>query len=378
MLPGTSRFRSLYAHFPFCESRCHSCDFYEIGRDRVGAAADFEADRFAKALRSECEHWADRLDDQIDTVFFGGGTPTLTPPETMRWAIEPLHLQSRLAPDYEWTMEANPSSISLERMRAYRDMGINRVSMGVQSLQDGTLKRLGRVHDRRQALGALATLFDAGFTNVSTDLICGVPGSAISDLEASLEALAQFPITHLSCYLLTLPPHHAMYRDLPDEDEQLRQLLWVDEWLVAKGFEHYEISNFARGGSSRRARHNLVYWTGGPYLGLGPSAHSFGGGKRWKNVSSLRKYAELLGNGSAPTEQVEEVSPEQKRLERWLLSVRLADGFPSDWVDTASLRPKADRLLAEGLLAPATPAGRLRLTPKGFALSDSIVRYLAG
>jgi oxygen-independent coproporphyrinogen-3 oxidase len=173
-------------------------------------------------------------------------------------------------------MEANPSSIELEQFRRYRALGINRVSMGVQSLKNDHLSILGRVHDEAHALRALETVFEAGFANVSTDLLCGVPGQSLDDLRSHMEKLTAFPITHLSIYLLTLPPHHKMYRDLPNEDEQLRHLLLIDEFMREKGFRHYEISNFARNGL--RARHNLVYWQGGSYLGFGPSAHSYAAG----------------------------------------------------------------------------------------------------
>jgi oxygen-independent coproporphyrinogen-3 oxidase len=275
-------------------------------------------------------------------------------------------------------MEANPSSVTLESLREYRSLGVNRISMGVQAMRDDLLARLGRVHSREKALEALERIFAAGFDNVSVDLLCGVPGQSIADVENALAELSAFPITHLSCYLLTLPKHHRMYQELPDEDTQLEHLLTIDRWMSARGFTHYEISNFARPG--REARHNLNYWKGASYLGLGPSAHSFDAARsaRWKNVSSLHKYAELLNGGASAVEWTEELTAEQRGLERWMLALRLAEGFPREWLDTPSRQSRAETLARDGLLEthPAAPE-RLRLTARGFALSDQVIASLA-
>lgn len=366
---------SLYVHFPFCEAKCHYCDFYSLGSERTRAE---DPARFERALALEAALHSQRLSRQVDTLFFGGGTPSMTPPEAMERALAPLDLRSRLTHSTEWTMEANPSSISLENMRAYRSFGVNRVSMGVQALRDDLLLRLGRVHSRDKALAALGTVFSAGFDNVSVDLLCGVPGQSLEDIDAALKALTDFPITHLSCYLLTLPPHHRMHKELPDENAQLEHLLFVDRWMRERGFEHYEISNYARPG--KRARHNLHYWKGGSYLGLGPSAHSFDAatGRRWKNVSSLHKYATLLEAGESPIEWTEELTAEQRKLEDWMLALRLDEGFPHGWLASPAQKARADALLTQGLLEihPSEP-GRLRLTARGLALSDLVISSLA-
>ncbi|MDE2391964.1 MAG: hypothetical protein KGL65_10185, partial [Rhodospirillales bacterium] len=208
--------------------------------------------------------------------------------------------------------------------------------------------------------------------------LCGVPGQSLEDVEEAMRALTHFPITHLSCYLLTLPPHHRMYKDLPDEEMQLKHLLLIDEVMRSQGFEHYEISNFALPG--RRARHNLRYWQGRSYLGLGPSAHSFDetSAKRWKNVSSLHKYAELLSQGESALEWSETLTEEQRSLETWMLALRLGEGFPAAWLDTELRRTRAARMQIEGLLEihPAHP-DRLRLTARGFALSDQVIAALS-
>lgn len=302
----------------------------------------------------------------------------MTPPDEMKRALEPLWKKTGTTSRTEWTMEANPSSISLENMKAYRALGVNRVSMGVQSMREDLLTKLGRVHSREAALRALNAVFEAGFDNVSVDLLCGVPGQTEDDVEEAMDALTSFPITHLSCYLLTLPKHHRMHADLPNEEGQLAHLLLIDRKMTGLGFEHYEISNFAKPG--KQARHNLVYWKGEAYLGLGPSAHSFDPkqGKRWKNVSSLHKYGEMLKSGKSPVEWSENLTADQLNLEKWMLALRLSEGFPENWLDTPSRRARAAALEREGLLErhPGI-AGRKRLTARGFALSDQIISALS-
>jgi len=367
--------KALYVHFPFCETKCHYCDFYSLGKERtkVGDASHFE-----EALRAECESTKHFLDLEMDTIFFGGGTPSMTPPLSMERAIRPLDLTTRLTANTEWTMEANPSSIDLENFKAYRALGINRVSMGVQSMKDELLTKLGRVHSRERALEALDIVFKAGFTNVSTDLLCGVPGQSTEDLKEALHQLTQFPITHLSCYLLTLTKHHRMYKELPSEETQLEHLLLIDDWMKTQGFEHYEISNFAKPG--KQARHNLNYWQGESYLGLGPSAHSFrsDSNERWKNVSSLHKYAELLKKAESPIEWTEKLTSEQRSLEKWMLTLRLAEGFPETWLSDLPRQIKAKRLIDQGLLeSHPVKIGFTRLTARGFALSDQVIAELA-
>ena len=366
---------SLYVHFPFCETKCHYCDFYSLGRERTREGDDT---RFEKALKSEAELSAHRLAPELDTIFFGGGTPSMTPADSMKRALEPLWKITRVTPETEWTMEANPSSVTTESLREYRAFGVNRVSMGVQAMRDDLLLRLGRVHSREKAISALDSIFSVGIDNVSVDLLCGVPGQSLQDIEEAMTKLTSFPITHLSCYLLTLAPHHRMHKDLPDEDTQLSHLLFIDEFMKSCGFEHYEISNFAKPG--KRARHNMNYWKGQSYLALGPSAHGFDAGSslRWKNVSSLHKYAEMLQQGSSPVEWTEELTTDQKSLERWMLALRLNDGFPREWLRSSFQRGRAEGLLQNGLLeAHPERSENLRLTTRGFALSDQVIQSLA-
>lgn len=367
--------KSLYIHFPFCESRCHYCDFYALGKNRTRPDDPM---RFEEALLRETSLSGHLLSPKLDTLFFGGGTPSLTSPESMKKAIDPLWKFTSLSREVEWTMEVNPSSASLENLRAYRALGVNRVSMGVQALRPDLLKSLGRVHSREQVFEALGNVFAAGFENVSVDLLCGVPDQSLHDIDQALQTLTRFPISHLSVYLLTLPPHHAMYPLLPNESEQQAVLLFVSDWMKSNGFQHYEISNFCRPG--KEAKHNVNTWKGHSYLGLGPSAHSYDAekSKRWKNISSLHKYAEQLERGLSPIEWSEDLTPEQRELEKWMLGLRLSDGVPESWFSKSYQKDKASSLLKEGLLEnhPSTPQ-RLRLTPVGFTVSDSVIRALA-
>jgi oxygen-independent coproporphyrinogen-3 oxidase len=368
--------RSIYLHFPFCETKCHYCDFYSLGVDRTRPG---DAQTFEDALHREIALRAGDLAPELDTIFMGGGTPSMTPATTMTRALAPLWERTKLAPDYEWTMEANPSSVSLDSLREYRALGVNRISMGVQALRDDLLKDLGRVHSREAALRALDAIFEAGFTNVSVDLLCGVSGQSERDLEEAMQTLASYPITHLSCYLLTLAPHHPMFKRLPPEDEQLKHLALIDSVMTARGFVHYEISNFCKPGLP--ARHNLVYWKGGSYLGLGPSAHSYDAedSKRWKNFSSLHRYGETLARGELPVEWEESLSLEQREIEKWMLALRLDEGFPEHWLTSERQKTKAHALVQAGMMEPHPERpGLLRLNARGFPLSDQIVKELIG
>jgi oxygen-independent coproporphyrinogen III oxidase len=370
------KFSSLYFHFPFCETKCHYCDFYSIAAHRIKPN---EPSLFENSLKKEVESWLPQISPVLDTIFMGGGTPSMTDPESMQRSLESLWNVSSLADDAEWTMEANPSSIDPERLKNYRGLGVNRISMGVQATKNELLLKLGRVHDRNAALRALGAIFEAGFDNASVDLLCGVPGQTLSDIEEALQTLTSFPITHLSCYLLTLGPKHKMAKDLPNEETQVEHLVFVHDWLTQNGFEHYEISNFCRKG--KRARHNLHYWQGKSYLSFGPSAHSFSKDAklRWKNFSSLHRYSEaLLEKGELPTEWTETLTPEQEDLEKWMLALRLTEGFPRNWLKQSYQKAKAEKFLEERFLEiHPEKSDYLRPTPLGFFVSDQLVKDLA-
>ena len=360
---------SVYFHFPFCETKCHYCDFYSLAASRT---SESDKNTLVSALRSEVLHHKDLLGPKIKTIFLGGGTPSMTDPESMAPVFEALWLHTQPSPHLEWSMEANPSSVDRSRLEKYRALGVNRISMGVQALDDTLLKTLGRVHSQRDALGALGHIFSAGFDNVSVDLICGVPGQTLENLRDAMSTLTAFPITHLSCYLLTLPSHHRMAKILPNDETQLEHLLFIDQFMTEQGFEHYEISNFCRKGL--KAQHNLAYWTHVPYLGIGPSAHSFDGQHRWKNISSIHRYSDALKQGKAPLDFKETLTDDQKEIEKWMLSFRLNDGFELDSLSPLQEK-KAQIYQQQNLMEPhPTIPHRLRLTPRGFTLTDQLLQ----
>ncbi len=367
---------SIYVHFPFCEAKCHYCDFFSLPEAQIKSA---ERARIYASIDRELALFPNRLNSPLKTIFLGGGTPSLVPLEV----IEALMAKLSHTPDTEITMEANPSSITVERARAWRAAGINRISMGTQALNDERLAWLGRVHTKAEVFESLEALFMAGFERVNTDYIVGVPGQSCAMIESELdELLSRFPhIQHISAYLLTLKPSNPKFAQLPDDDEQLAHLRSVSGVLKKFGFEQYEISNFARNGA--RALHNENYWLGGSYLGIGPSAHSFWAdeGKRTKNWASLGKYCELIEQGVAPIEWTEILTSEQERLEYLMLRLRRSAG-----VNLAEYRLQFQRdLYAEqktwidlwkgkGL---CTVGDSLQLTADGFFLSDQILSNIS-
>jgi oxygen-independent coproporphyrinogen-3 oxidase len=375
----TAETSNVYIHLPFCEAKCHYCDFFSLAEEKVSAA---ERGRIHDSILRELDHYGPRLTRPLDTVFLGGGTPSLAPPEVIAALLARLPFDQAT----EITMEANPSSVTFERARRWRESGITRVSMGVQALNDGRLKWLGRVHSASEVFDALSALFEAGIANISIDYIVGVPAQATSDIERELvDVLSRFQgIRHVSAYLLTLKEASALYAELPDEDEQLRHLRAVSETLRGHGFEQYEISNFAKPGA--RARHNENYWTGGGYAGIGPSAHSFwpAESRRAKNWSNLRKYSEAVARDGHSVEWSETLSPEQMRLEYLMLRLRRSEGLNVEAYRSAFGRDldaekggTLRKLEEMGLIDFQRGAGFLKLTTDGFFLSDQIVRNIS-
>lgn len=368
----TPRFESVYVHFPFCETKCHYCDFFSLPESHLD---ERERTGIYEAILAERNLYSGTLAPTLNTLFLGGGTPSLVPPDTLRALIGAFGT----TPDTEVTMEANPSSVSLDRARAWRAAGVTRVSMGMQALDDERLRWLGRVHTKRKAFDALEAMHEAGIPHLSVDYIVGVPRQSCADIEREVrEVLGRFPgIRHMSAYLLTLKPSNPRSRDLPGEDEQLAHLRTVSAVLRSHGFEQYEISNFARSGA--RARHNENYWLGGGYLGLGPSAHSFWPtpGKRTKNCASLGKYREQVSQRVAPLEWEESLTTEQQRLEYLMLRLRRSEGldlreyrrlFGRDLY--AEHGHRIESWIRDGL---CRLGDRLALTADGFFLSDQIV-----
>ncbi len=370
-------FVSAYVHFPYCESKCHYCDFFSFAESKFDAVA---RGTIYNAIAQEARQFkGDGLGD-LTTVFLGGGTPSLVPIDDLATALTPLGLSSCS----EVTIEANPSSITEEKARQWLALGINRVSMGVQALDDARLKWLGRVHGVAAAHTALEALGNAGFKNVSIDYILGVPGQGIDTIRRELESfIPLFPhIQHVSAYLLTLKNSNPKCTELPSEEEQIDHLMEANRVLTGLGFHHYEISNYARPG--RAAFHNENYWLGGGYVGIGPSAHGFWpqAGIRTKNVSNLERYRMHVETGNHPWEWTERLTPEQKALEFLMLRLRRASGFKLEEYTAATgesfvahRQPRLERAVKQGL-AHWDSQG-VRLTTRGLFLSDQITSDFA-
>lgn len=373
---------NIYVHFPFCETKCHYCDFFSLPEKKFNLT---ERSTIFESILKEVDSFKDQI-GRVQTLFLGGGTPSLVPHHYLEALIKKFRFENAA----EITLEANPSSTTIEATKGWQAIGVTRLSFGIQALNDERLHWLGRVHSRKQAFSALEAAFDAGFKRVNADYIVGVPEQSEYTIEIELsQLLTQFPqIDHVSAYLLTLHPSNPKYANLPNEDEQYRQLKLTSQILQSFGFEHYEVSNFARPGG--RAQHNENYWLGGSYLGIGPSAHSYWKTpqRRTKNWASLHKYSELIENGNSPIEWEEVMNTEQQRLETLMLSLRRAEGldlkeYQLHFNDNLYMRCKhwlkkweqlnLIKLRLDGFEIPQ----RIQVTSDGFFLLDQLVRDLA-
>lgn len=320
---------SLYFHVPFCTRKCDYCHFYVIpDHPRFH-------NQYITALQKEWELRSPILPPNKPlSIYFGGGTPSLLPPQTIAGII------NWISPDKECeiTLEVNPENVSYERMKAFKDAGINRISLGIQSLDDALLKILTRTHSAHDALQAIAIISNAGFENISIDLMYDLPEQTLSNWQTTLEKAIQLPITHLSFYNLTIEPHTAFYKKqkslkLPDDQLSLDMLLLAIEILNKGGFSRYEISAFCRDG--KISHHNSGYWTGRPFLGFGPSAFSYWNGSRFSNTAHLHRYAKLLQQGKDPVDFEETLPHFEKLKESLAIGLRRLEGvLLQEWPET--------------------------------------------
>ena len=317
----------------------------------------------------------------VATVFFGGGTPTLLSPEDLTSVVEAIDTEFGLVAGAEVTTEANPDSVGPAALTRLREGGLNRVSFGMQSAVGHVLRVLDRTHDPARVPEVVAWARDAGFDQISLDLIYGTPGESLADWERSLdEALACEP-DHVSAYSLIVEEGTALARrvrrgelPMPDEDDLADKYLLADERLEAAGLGWYELSNWGRGlpgDTAARCRHNLLYWQGGDWWGVGPGAHSHVAGTRWWNVKHPAAYADRIAADTSPAQDHEVLDEETRRTERVLLEVRLRSGLPLDALDDPA---RADAVVAEGLAERVDD--RLVLTVRGRLLADAVVRDL--
>ncbi|MBI3625997.1 MAG: radical SAM family heme chaperone HemW [Candidatus Rokubacteria bacterium] len=361
----------VYLHIPFCRQRCHYCSF------NTGPYRPAAMERFLSALLSEIDlvgeaRWAGGV--SIGTVFFGGGTPSLLEGDEMEAVLNRLRKRFTLAPAAEVTVECNPESLTRDKAEGCRLAGVNRLSLGVQSLDDDLLARLGRLHSPVEARRAFNEARAAGFDNLSVDLMYGLPGLDLARWESAVGEILAWRPEHLSAYALTLDEGSRWASEgvagLPDEDTVTAQYWALARLARQTGYEHYEISNYARDGF--RSRHNQVYWRAEEYLAFGPGACGFLGDVRYGNVKPVERYCAMLEAGSLPLGTHEVLTPGQREAERRILGLRLTDGVPLPWLKDR--RPLIDTWHSLGLLEIA--GGRCRLTEAGFLLSDSLFVHL--
>jgi oxygen-independent coproporphyrinogen-3 oxidase len=374
----------VYVHVPFCASRCGYCDFNTYTATELGGGAS-QAE-YAATAAAELKLAAKVLGGQpgAQTVFFGGGTPTLLPAADLVGLLRRVDDTLGLKPGAEVTTEANPESVTPESLAQLRAGGFTRISFGMQSARRHVLAVLDRVHSPGRAEAAVAEARAAGFEHVNVDLIYGTPGESESDWRASLEAAVATGADHVSAYSLIVEPGTRLATRVtrgelpePDDDVLADRYALAEEVLGAAGFEWYEVSNWARN-SAAQSKHNLLYWTGANWWGIGPGAHSHVGGVRWWNVKHPRDYAARLASSRSPAAGREVLTADDKRVERVMLAIRLRDGLPLADLDDAG-RAAALQASADGLLEPASLAqGRAVLSFRGRLLADAVVRAMVG
>lgn len=378
---------AFYLHVPYCASRCGYCDFntYTASELRGSGGVLASRENYARTLAREVRLAREVLGDDprpVETVFVGGGTPTLLPAADLGRMLAAVREEFGLAEDAEITTEANPETVSPGYLDELREAGFNRVSFGMQSARQHVLRILDRVHTPGRPQACVAEARGAGFEHVNLDLIYGTPGETDDDWRASLDAAVAAEPDHVSAYALIVEEGTGLARRIrrgevaaTDDDVHADRYLIAEERLSAAGFSWYEVSNWAASPAGR-CRHNELYWTGADWWGAGPGAHSHVGGVRWWNVKHPGAYAQALEEGRSPGAGREVLAKEDRRVERILLELRLARGCPLSLLAPAGARAAA-RALADGLLQPAPyEDGRAVLTVRGRLLADAVVRDL--
>lgn len=379
---------SVYLHFPFCLSKCPYCDFDSVPLSTAGG--ETAARRYLDAMAIEMDMRAaspEFLGAQLATVYCGGGTPTTLPPEWLANLLARLRLRFPWAADAEVTVEANPGAVSQAGVRTLLDAGVTRISLGVQSFSDGVLRTLGRAHTAAQARAAVEAIRAAGCQNLNLDLIYGVPGQTEAEWGASLEEAVACGPEHVSVYALSVEKGTPLAADIeagrvapPDDDLAAAMYLRAADSLARAGYEHYEISNFARPG--RQCRHNRRYWLSAEYLGLGCSAHSHRRGIRWNNWGGPEVYTQWVERGVLPVERAEALGPRRRLGEMLMLGLRLAEGVSEQELARACgldvrevFGREIARLCQAGMLL--ADAGRLRIPQDRWLLSDEVLSQFA-
>jgi len=380
----------LYIHVPFCVRKCIYCDFYSVESStkpiasRLGRAQSPDADRFLEALESEFRSLPAGFNP--GTVFIGGGTPTELSDSDFERLLRMVCSVVGSDVVTEFTCEANPGTLTSKKAEMMKSFGVNRVSIGVQSFHHENLEFLGRIHSGDDARAAVHMLRNAGISNLNIDLIFGIPGSSAEILRRDLEQIIELNPQHTSCYCLMFEPgtplddlrKRGYVREIPDE-ESLRQYALVRAIYEQAGYRQYEISNFAKPGFE--CRHNLLYWGGGEYIGVGPSAASHWHGTRYENVRSIRKYCDMLHQGESPRNSEERLDAETRARETLVFALRRIDGISTaGFLENTGYEigtlcgDRVQTLEREGYLEHQ--GDMLRLTEKGLYVSDAVFAEL--
>jgi len=366
----------VYVHVPFCASRCGYCDFNTYTPAELGGPAPMHG--YADQVLAEIALARTVLDRpaKVDTVFFGGGTPTMLPPEELGRILHGLDEAFGLAADAEVTTEANPESVTYESLKALRHNGFTRISLGMQSVAPHVLALLDRRHTPGRAAEAAQEARAAGFDHVNLDLIYGTPGESADDFAASLSAAVTAGVDHVSAYSLIVEDGTRLAARVrrgeiarPDDDVAADRYLLADTVLTGAGLDWYEVSNWAK--PDGQCRHNLVYWRGADWWGFGPGAHSHVGGVRWWNVKHPSSYGQRLADGSSPAQARERLGPAERHTEDVMLGLRLSDGLSAASVGPVGL---VAELVDEGLLERRDD--RVVLTLRGRLLADAVILRL--
>jgi len=358
--------RHLYVHIPFCARICPYCAFYKDLLDRSQTA------RFCEALLRDVDNQCAAFDISAKTIYFGGGTPTALTTSQLEFLLEGFHQRLDLSALEEWTIEANPGSVSARKAALLAKLKVNRISLGVQSWDDGLLKILGREHNASQAEKSFHTLRDAGFRNINIDLMFGLPGQSTEQWKTTLEKTIALLPEHISAYCLTyeedteffLRQSRGELKANPDWDASLFEMTM--SILEDFGYEQYEISNYARPGFS--SVHNRAYWSGEDYLGIGPSAFSTVGMRRWQNLADYRGYADRVLSRQSPIGSTENLNSEMKRAERIALLLRTREGISAALLNDR--QQTIEEFVDLSLLRQSN--GNFVLTQKGKSLADSV------
>ena len=365
----------IYIHMPFCRVKCMYCDFYSVADRDDAIPAYFEALlKEIELCSTDTTYW------DIDTIFIGGGTPSMTPPHQLKNLIRALTDKFDIANVSEFTMEANPGEAPADHLKAYRELGVNRISMGVQSLEPALLQFLTRIHGPDEVFNTFDAVRQAGFENINCDLIFNIPNQKMDIWKRDLQQIVDLKPEHLSCYSLTVEEGTQLFQyvnrgkvTMPSDDQSAELYQWTQSTLEKNGYAQYEISNWSK--PELPCRHNLHYWKIHPYLAFGPSAHGFDGKNRFSNIRNLDGYIKQLGDGKLPRQDDYKLSDKDRTNEMIGFGLRIKDGIdlkniPDMHLD-AFRRSIQDNKSKWGAYF-ITEKDRLKLTTEGFSYTDAI------